>query len=97
MERDASYGNDLLSLLSFQTRPSIFKPARSGADHSFKPYFTCFEALGIHRYLTDVYLSLASGNLCRTFSVQLAPDRETGFILCMDFLEESIRTPAARP
>ncbi len=84
-------------LLSFQTRPSIFKPARSGADHSFKPYFTCFEALGIHRYLTDVYLSLASGNLCRTFSVQLAPDRETGFILCMDFLEESIRTPAARP
>ncbi|HPO01891.1 MAG TPA: EAL domain-containing protein [Treponemataceae bacterium] len=78
-----------------QSRPSIFQPARRGADHAYKPYFACFEALGIQRYLTDVYLSLASGNLCRTFSVQLPCQSDEPCVLCMDFLEEPIRTPSA--
>ena len=81
-------------LIACQSRPCIFSPAKKGTNHSFKTYFTCFEALGIKRYLTDVYLSLASGNLCRTFSVQLEPANVGGMILCIDFLEESIRTPA---
>ncbi len=80
-------------VVTHQSRPGIFKPARPGASHTFKPFFTCFEALGIQRYLTDVYLSLASGNLCRTFSVKLEPENPLGFILCIDFLEEAIRTP----
>lgn len=75
-----------------QSRPGIFYPALKGSNHSFKAYFTCFEALNIHRYLTDIYLSLASGNLCRTFSVQLDTEKSDGFILCIDFLEEAIRT-----
>lgn len=75
-----------------RTRASIFKPAPKGANHSFKPYFTCFEALRINRYLTDVYLSLATGNLCRTFSVRLDSAAVTGLVLCIDFLEEAIRT-----
>jgi len=75
-----------------QPRPSIFSPALQGTNHSFKAFFTCFEALGIHRYLTDIYLSLASGNLCRTFSVQLDRDNTAGMILCIDFLEEPLRT-----
>jgi EAL domain-containing protein (putative c-di-GMP-specific phosphodiesterase class I) len=78
--------------LDRQTRPSIFKPAIKGVDHSFKPYFTCFEALGINRYLTDVYLSLASGNLCRTLAIRLEIQAQPGLILCIDFLEENIRT-----
>jgi FOG: EAL domain len=77
-----------------RSRPNIFYPAPRGTDHSFKVYFTCFEALGVHRYLTDVYLSLASGNLCRTFSVLLASPDRTDFVLCIDFLEETIRTPS---
>ena len=80
--------------LAHQSRPGIFSPAKPGANHAFKPFFTCFEALGIHRYLTDVYLSLASGNLCRTFSVKLEQDNAKGNILCIDFFEEAIRTPA---
>lgn len=75
-----------------RTRASIFKPAAKGANHSFKPYFTCFEALRVNRYLTDVYLSLATGNLCRTFSVQLDTEAASGLVLCIDFLEEAIRT-----
>ena len=79
--------------LLHQSRPGIFKPARPGTSHAFKPFFACFEALGIQRYLTDVYLSLASGNLCRTLSVKLEPENPGGLILCIDFLEEAIRTP----
>ena len=69
-------------------RPGIFAPAAKGTSHTFKPYYTCFEALRVKRYLTDVYLSLASGNLCRTFSVQIDNNRGSFIILCIDFLEE---------
>jgi len=78
-------------LILSRNRPGIFSPALRGANHSFKPYYTCFEALGVKRYLTDVYLSLASGNLCRTFSVKLDFTNACGNILCIDFLEEAIR------
>ncbi len=73
-------------------RPGLFSPAFKGAKHSFKQYFTCFEALHVKRYLTDVYLSLASGNLCRTFSVQIADNNGSYIILCIDFLEDQIQT-----
>lgn len=82
-------------LILSRNRPGIFAPAARGANHSFKPYYTCFEALGVKRYLTDVYLSLASGNLCRTFSVMLDFANSCGNILCIDFLEEPIRNDHA--
>jgi len=82
-------------ILSSQSRPSIFCPAKEGTSQKFKPYFTCFEALGVHRYLTDKYLSLASGNLCRTLAIQLGIQESPGTILCIDFLEETIRTHGA--
>ncbi len=76
-----------------QSRPSIFYPSGKGSNQALKAYFTCFEALRVHKYLTDIYLSLATGNLCRTFSIQL-PNEEKGLIiLCIDFLEEAIRSP----
>ncbi|HOC29968.1 MAG TPA: EAL domain-containing protein [Treponemataceae bacterium] len=80
-------------VLAAQEKPTMFSPAKKGADHSFKAFFACFEALGIQRYLTDVYLSLASGNLCRTFSVLINEHTDQNFILCIDFLEETIKPP----
>ncbi len=77
--------------LMTQARPSIFSPSTEGASHAFKPYFTCFEAFGVQRYLTDVYLSLASGNLCRTLAVKLKDETGHDLILCIDFLEEAVR------
>jgi hypothetical protein len=79
-------------LVVCQGRHSIFQPAQQGADHSFKTYYTCFEALGIKRFLTDVYLSLASGNLCRTFSTKIGSETAQAYILCIDFLEDRINT-----
>lgn len=75
-----------------QSRPNIFSPSPKGTNQALKPYFTCFEALNVQRYLTDIYLSLATGNLCRTFSIQLDGTEKKGLILCIDFLEEAIRT-----
>ena len=67
----------------------IFNPGEKGADHSLKPYYTCFVAFKINRYLTDKYLSWATGNLCRTLSVKI---EDKPFYLCIDFLEEQIKT-----
>ncbi len=79
------------SALQRSARPTFYHPAGKGANHSFKNYVTCFEALGIKRYLTDIYLSLASGNLCRTFSVRIEDSPQQTRILCIDFLEERLR------
>lgn len=79
--------------LATPRHPSLFAPALRGTNHAEKPFFTCFEALKVQRYLTDVYLSLASGNLCRTFSVRIQQNPASPIVLCIDFIEESIRTP----
>lgn len=70
----------------------IFYVAKKGYDHSLRPYFTCFEAFTINRFFTDKHLSSASGNLCRTLAVRLQGVKKT-YILCIDFLEEIIKTP----
>ena len=82
----------LSPFLKQKRRSYIFMPSVKGADNSFKPYYTCFEAFKINRYLTDPYLSSASGNLCRTFSVKLGQEDDF-IILCIDFIEEVIKTP----
>ena len=61
---------------------------------NFKSYFTCFEAFPIDRYLSDPYLSSASGNLCRTLAVKKYNEKKDEYIiLCMDFIEETIKSP----
>lgn len=70
----------------------IFRPVEKGTDHSLCPYFTCYQVYNINRYCTDKHLSSASGNLCKTLSVRLT-NGEKPLILCMDFLEEEIKTP----
>ncbi|AEE16296.1 EAL domain-containing protein [Treponema brennaborense] len=81
--------------LKIKPRSYIFSPAQKGADNSFKSYFTCFEAFKISRYLTDPYLSYASGNLCRTLSVKLCSAADC-MVLCIDFIEEIIKTPVLK-
>ena len=70
----------------------IFHVQEKGGNHCLRPYFTCFEAFKIDRFLTDKHLSSGSGNLCRTLAVRL-PGKNKFYILCIDFLEEEIKTP----
>ncbi|HNX60395.1 MAG TPA: EAL domain-containing protein [Spirochaetota bacterium] len=66
---------------------SLFHPAEIGTDHSLKDYFYIPAESGGESFNSDAYVSLASGNLCRTVSKTFA-HRETGesYVLCADFL-----------
>lgn len=63
----------------------LFQPAPRGTDHSLKEYYYGLTYNSLTRYLTEPYMSLASGNLCITFS-GLMNDPATGKvqILCAD-------------
>ncbi|HVZ81345.1 MAG TPA: EAL domain-containing protein [bacterium] len=63
----------------------LFQPAPRSTDHSLKEYYYGLTYNGMTRYLTEPYISLASGNLCITFSGVLN-DPGTGKlqILCAD-------------
>ena len=71
----------------------IFHVEEKGSNHSLRPYFTCFSAFKkTNRFLTDKHLSSCSGNLCRTLAIRLQGEGKS-YILCIDFLEEEIKTP----
>ncbi|MBC8060660.1 MAG: EAL domain-containing protein [Clostridiaceae bacterium] len=63
----------------------IFKPAIKGTDHSLKKYYYLLKNMGLSKYSTEEYLSLASGNLCITISEKFGGLSSTDYILCIDF------------
>jgi hypothetical protein len=64
----------------------LFRPAEKGADHSLKSYYYHLKILEKKEYLTEPYISLATGNICRTLSVSFPNDEGRSFILCIDFI-----------
>lgn len=65
-------------------RHAIFQPAGKGADHSLKDYVYAPLALGHRRYVTEPYLSLATGSLCRTWSRRVRSPAGRELIVCVD-------------
>ncbi|WP_045215697.1 EAL domain-containing protein [Desulfonatronovibrio magnus] len=65
----------------------LFKPAESGDDHSLKDYFVYIQA-GLDKFITDPYISLATGSLCRTISMTYADKDKRKLILCLDMKED---------
>jgi EAL domain-containing protein (putative c-di-GMP-specific phosphodiesterase class I) len=63
----------------------IFKPAKKGDDHSLKKYYYFLKNMKVSKYLTDPYISLATGNLCMTMSCVFKNCDNKKFILCVDF------------
>ena len=94
-EKGIQISNTILSpFLRDMPRSYIFAPGNIGDDNSFKPYFVCFEAFNVNRYLSDPYLSIATGNIVRTLSVKLWNRLGNSYkILCIDFVEEVVKTP----
>jgi EAL domain-containing protein (putative c-di-GMP-specific phosphodiesterase class I) len=66
----------------------LFAPASKGTDHSLKSYYRYMKNAGINKYLTEPYASLASGNLCVTFTGEFYDSNKTTYILCIDFKVE---------
>jgi len=61
----------------------LFSPAAPGADQGSQDYFICLGPQQ-HRFVTDPYISRATGTLCVTLSslVQLSPSRAV--VVCVD-------------
>lgn len=68
----------------FRQRGSLFHPAQKGTDHSAKDYFFGLIEAGLRHFITEPYLSLATGNMCRTLTM-LMPNRSgKTYVLCAD-------------
>lgn len=64
---------------------ALFAPSSIGTDHAFKEYFYYLKHLGSERYISEPYISLATGNLCRTVTTRFSR-QEISCVLCIDFL-----------
>jgi EAL domain-containing protein (putative c-di-GMP-specific phosphodiesterase class I) len=77
------------SICSFDTTGEghrlMFRPAAKGADHSLKEFYYVLLDVELQKYTTDPYVSLASGNLCRTISTCFRDSNNNKlYILCID-------------
>lgn len=66
----------------------IFHPAKKGEDHSLKKYYYFLKNMKLTKYLTEPYISLATGNLCITMSCVFKNIEEKKYILCVDMNPE---------
>ena len=64
----------------------LFSPSVVGADHSLKEYYFQMANHKTDMYLTDSYISLATGNICRTMSKRFSFSTDKEAILCIDFM-----------
>jgi len=67
-----------------ETLHPLFSPSEESTDHSFKEYYYYLKHLGTRRYISDPYISLATGNICRTVSSRFVYQGLPS-ILCVDF------------
>lgn len=59
---------------------NLFSPAKKGDDHSLKKYFYQLKISHSSHYISKNYISLATGNICRTISAFINKD----IIIAMD-------------
>ncbi|MDF2503943.1 MAG: sensory protein [Clostridium sp.] len=62
----------------------VFQPAKMGTDHSLKKYYYFPKSMHLNKYVTEPYVSLATGNLCVTISAYFK-NVDQDYILCIDF------------
>ncbi len=65
-------------------RKAIFWPAVKGSDQSLRRYYILLTA-GLERFVSEPYISLASGNPCVTISRWFTHGQGGRHILCADF------------
>jgi hypothetical protein len=67
---------------------ALFRPPEEGIDHSMKDYYYVLRATK-NRYISEPYVSLASGRLCVTLSTPFKDSRGEFYILCVDIRAEA--------
>jgi len=69
----------------------MFQPAPHGSDHSLKEYYYILMDVELQTFTTDPYVSLASGNLCRTISTVFRDAANNKmYVLCIDVSGDDI-------
>lgn len=81
-------GDTICNRIGMFRKNYLFHPASDGADHSLKDYYFYINTLQITRYITEPYISLATGSVCRTVSTKISMGGEE-YILCIDFFVEN--------
>ena len=63
----------------------VFHPSRVGTDHSLQEYFYALSEAELQRFMTGSQVSLASGNVCRTFSTAFRNlTNDARYVLCLE-------------
>ena len=77
----------------FQKNRVIFNPVMKGTDHTLRDYFYMLTEGGLRKnsYITDPYISMASGNLCVTFSRLFKDAEKKDYVLCVDINTEYLQ------
>lgn len=79
---------DTVVLYNFvNSKNVLFMPAKQGDDLSSKDYYYLLVNTGLKRFITDTYISHATGNKCRTISILFDDCKGTEYILCIDIHE----------
>lgn len=68
----------------------LFYSAQAGEDHTMKRYFYGLSGAKDGRYMTEPYVSMATGSLCVTLSEAFSDNCGNKRILCMDFKADQI-------
>jgi EAL domain-containing protein (putative c-di-GMP-specific phosphodiesterase class I) len=68
----------------------IFHPAEKGTNHSLKKYYYFLKNMALNKFVTEPYVSLATGNLCITISSVFKSLNNKEYILCIDFNPKDI-------
>ncbi|MDP4092012.1 MAG: EAL domain-containing protein [Bacillota bacterium] len=68
----------------FLSKRCIFEPAVKGTDHSYKDYYFMIHGTTLQQYISEPYISMATGNLCKTVSEAFSDSSGNKHILCLD-------------
>jgi len=64
-------------------RPTVFGPSPAGGNLSAKDYFM-YLGTQQRRYVTQPYVSMATGNVCVTISNRVTPSSGDSYVVCVD-------------
>jgi hypothetical protein len=67
------------------TNNTLFRPDSKGVDQSSKDYFFYIRA-GQNFFVSDPYISVATGNICTTISSRFSDLRGNNYVLCIDMI-----------
>ena len=83
---DSNTGVQVGKTLLHTKEKHLFKPAESGRNHLLSEYYFILKESLRKEYLTQPYVSKATGSICRTYSSEVCiADKE--YVLCFDIVE----------